>query len=197
MKLHSFRGKIDLEEFLQEAARFHGNLAPGVVLGGLMVDWALETMAPEKILDALVETRKCLPDAVQILTKCSIGNGWLKILDWGKLAVTLYNKESLTGARVHLDLDKLAPYPRIKSWAMKEQSKKENPLEPLIDDMIAAGRRIFTCEGVRLERIPETVEQYDFPSVCPQCGETFRYGLAGMCEGCRDPFYSKDGTKAI
>lgn len=194
MELRTHRGKIHLEAFFEEVRTFHGSLAPGVVLGGLMVDWALEETAPCEALDAVVETRKCLPDAVQLLTKCSIGNGWLRILDWGKLAITLYDIETLEGARVHLDLEKAERFPRIRAWAMKEVQKKENPLEPLIEEMISAGRDVLTCRKGVLQVIPNRPTKYFRPLICAECGEGFRYSedsSGGVCMACRRPFFKE------
>ena len=192
----SYRGKIDLEDYFEEVRRFHGHLAPGLVLGGFMVDWALEAVEPSEMLDAVVETRKCLPDAVQLLTKCSIGNGWMKILDWGKLAITLYDIESLKGARVHVDLGKMGKYPRVRAWAMKEAAKKENPLEPLIEEMILAGRDILICKEVLIEQIPEHLAPYGRPRICSACGEAFRFGPGDACQACKTPFYKESGSHA-
>ena len=66
MKIRTHKGKISIETYLERCKDFHGNLAPGLVLGGIMVDWALEAVEPSYLLNAIVETRKCLPDAVQI-----------------------------------------------------------------------------------------------------------------------------------
>ena len=191
MKIRSYRGKIDLETFFEEVRNFHGSLAPGVVLGGFMVDWVLEAMETSEILDAVVETRKCLPDAVQLLTKCSIGNGWLKILDWGKLAVTLYDPEDLSGARVYLDAKKLDQLPLVKAWAMKETSKKENPLEALIAEMVSAGRNMLTLRRVVIGKITDRLLPYGDPGLCAKCGESFRYGKNNICAGCVDPFVAE------
>jgi formylmethanofuran dehydrogenase subunit E len=188
--LRSHKGKIGLEDYFEAVEVFHGHLAPGLVLGGFMVDWALEAMEASELLDAVVETRKCLPDAVQILTKCSVGNGWLRILDWGKLALTLYDKDSLEGARVHLDALRLGPYPRVRAWAMKEKPKAENPMEPLIDEMVRAGRQVLTFEKVILESVPELSPPYGQPKICVQCGEAFRSGAGETCHGCAIPFLS-------
>jgi formylmethanofuran dehydrogenase subunit E len=188
VKLRSAMGMIDLEEYFERVRTFHGFLAPGTLLGGLMVDWALEEMEGCEILDALVETRKCLPDAVQLLTKCSTGNGWMRILDWGKLAVTLYDKETRRGARAYLDYQKLHAFPLTKAWAMKEKSKKENPLEPLIKEIIDAGRGVLSCRRVEIESVPRTVQEYGNPRICSGCGEPFRVGNEQTCVGCLHPY---------
>ena len=190
MKIRSYKGKIDIEDFLVQIKDFHGSLAPGLVLGGFMVDWAWEAMESSELLDAIVETRKCIPDAVQLLTKCSIGNGWLRILDWGKLALTLYDFETLSGARVYLDMQKLDHYPMVRAWALKEKSKKENPLEPLVDEMIKAYRDIYSCHKVKVGKIADHLSPYDAPRTCAKCGESFRFAVGDVCPGCIEPYYS-------
>ncbi len=83
---------FSIDDFLRKIEAFHGWKAPGLVLGGFMVDWAREQLDPGVEADAIVETRHCLPDAVQILTPCTVGNGWLKVLDWDKFALSLYDR---------------------------------------------------------------------------------------------------------
>jgi len=41
-----------------------------------------EHIGPGSEADAIVETLRCLPDAVQLFTPCSLGNGWMRVLDW-------------------------------------------------------------------------------------------------------------------
>ncbi len=72
---HSF------DEYLNMVASFHGSPAPGVLMGGYMIDYAYRNLPEGGEYDIICETAKCLPDAVQLLTPCSIGNRWLKIID--------------------------------------------------------------------------------------------------------------------
>jgi len=188
--INHYTGKITIDEYFERCRAFHGSLAPGLVAGGLMVDWALECMGLTREFDAVVETRKCLPDAVQLLTKCSIGNGWLKIMDWGKLAITMYDHHTREGTRVYLDCQKLDRYPRVKSWALHERSKKENPLEPLIEEMVRGGRDILTCQEVIINKISEKLAAYGQPRICSTCGEAYRSGSDAICQGCLQPFCS-------
>ena len=85
-------GSYSFDEFLQLVKSFHGYAAPGVVIGGIMVDLARRQLAAEVLFDAVSETRNCLPDAIQILTPCTIGNGWLKVVNLGRFAFSLYDK---------------------------------------------------------------------------------------------------------
>ena len=63
------------DDYLQMIRSFHGHVAPGMLLGGFMVDLAYRTRPPGQFFDAICETRPCLPDAIQLLTPCTIGNG--------------------------------------------------------------------------------------------------------------------------
>ena len=64
-------GPYTFDEFSTLVESFHGSAAPGVLVGGVMVE-AAKSRLPEGILfDALTETRACLPDAVQLLTPCT------------------------------------------------------------------------------------------------------------------------------
>ena len=81
------------EEYLHLVKSFHGSLAPGLIIGGFIVDLALKHLPEGELFDALCETPVCLPDAVQILTPCTIGNGWLTVFDIGRFAVTMYEKK--------------------------------------------------------------------------------------------------------
>ena len=80
-------GPFDFDDFLQQVRSFHGNVAPGVVIGGIMVEMARSHLPEEVLFDAVCETRNCLPDAVQLLTPCSTGNGWLKVVNVGRFAL--------------------------------------------------------------------------------------------------------------
>ena len=88
-----------------------------------MVELAKRHMPDGVLYDAVSETAHCLPDAVQLLTPCTFGNGWLRVLPFGIYAVTLYDKATGEGVRVELDNDKLEPYDAIRSWFLKERPK--------------------------------------------------------------------------
>jgi len=116
-------GPYSFEEFLDKAAAFHGNPAPGLIIGGYMVERAKSLLPDGTLFEALVETPKCLPDAVQLLSLCSTGNGWMRVLNLGRYAVTLYDKYTGQGVRVHLDLAKLEAWPEIMAAQAQTQSR--------------------------------------------------------------------------
>jgi formylmethanofuran dehydrogenase subunit E len=101
-----------LKQFLGEVEKFHGWKAPGILIGGFMVDWGLELLGGGVEFDAIVETSHCLPDAVQIFTPCTIGNGWMKILDWDKFAISFYGRRTLGEREYGLIRRSSKPSPR-------------------------------------------------------------------------------------
>ena len=85
------------------------------------------------LFDAVCETRNCLPDAVQLLTPCTIGNGWLKVVNVGRFALNLYDKYEGKGVRVFMDPVKVADWPEINTWYLKLKPKKEQDSALLLE----------------------------------------------------------------
>ena len=109
-------GAYTFKEFHQLAENFHGYAAPGLLVGGYMVELAKRHLPEGTLFEAVVESGKCLPDAVQLLTMCSIGNNWMKIHNLGRYAVSLFDKHTGEGVRVSLVPVKMASYPELKAW---------------------------------------------------------------------------------
>jgi formylmethanofuran dehydrogenase subunit E len=177
-----------LAECLQMIEAFHGWRAPGLVLGLFMVDWARELTSPEVEADAIVETRHCLPDAVQLFTPCTVGNGWLKILDWDKYALTLYDRRRREGYRVWFDLAKARAFPRLHQWFMRLVPKNELPLEELLPVILAAGRQILSSRAVALTDLYQRHKKAGI-AICPDCGEAFAARQGTRCLSCRSEGY--------
>lgn len=177
-----------LEDFLNEIERFHGFRAPGLVLGGFMVDWAQELIGPNVEADAIVETAYCLPDAVQIFTPCTIGNGWLKVLDWDKFAVTLYDRKQLRGYRVWFDLEKARSVPDLYDWYMRRVAKKDLPLEVLLDAILEAGRYVLSSGAIRVTGHFERKKKGN-TQICPECGEAYPATQGATCFACQGKGY--------
>src|SRR5512145_1834730 len=93
-----------ISEYMRMVEEFHGHLAPGLIIGGFMVDLALKNRPDCEFYDVICETSTCLPDAIQMLTPCTYGNGWLKIVDTGRFALTVFDKYNGNGTRVSLSV---------------------------------------------------------------------------------------------
>lgn len=183
-----------VENFFRELIRFHGFAAPGLVLGGFLVDWALELIGTDVEADAIVETTHCLPDVVQVFTPCTLGNGWMKVLDWDKFAVSLYDRRKLTGYRVWLDLDKLRSLPDLYNWYMRLVPKKDLPLDVLHGAILNAGRRPLSACAIRVTRLYERHKKQEI-TVCPQCGEAYAASQGLKCLACQGKGYYELGEQ--
>ena len=177
-----------MEDFLDTIEKFHGWKAPGVVIGGFMVDLARELVGPGVEADAFVETSHCLPDAIQLFTPCTYGNGWMKVLEWDKFALSLYDKKTLDGFRVWLDLEKTRSFPNIYKWYMRLVPKKSLPLEVLLEDILQAGRAMLSSAPVRITRFYGRNKKGEI-AVCPGCGEAYPVHQGEKCLACRGEGY--------
>ncbi|ABC76028.1 FmdE family protein [Syntrophus aciditrophicus] len=173
------------EEYVEKITAFHGYPAPGVLIGGFMVDLAVKNL-PEGILyDAICETRTCLPDAVQLLTPCTFGNGWLTVLPMGLFAVSLYDKFTGEGVRVFLDVEKMGPWQEIRNWFLKLKTKKEQDSERLFKEIREAGPDILELRNVKLK--PGFLEKKHKGKIvlCPQCREAYPAQDGELCLSCQ------------
>ncbi len=177
--------RYTVDQYIDKLTEFHGNLAPGLLVGGFMVDAAVEKMAEYEFFDAICESTSCLPDAIQILTPCTVGNGWLKIVDTGRFAITLYDKKSGNGVRVSVDASKLDRYPEIKNWFMRLVSKHEQDKDALIQEIRAAGTGIFSIKPVKVS--PALYGKHAPPPIalCASCGEAYPQNGGALCLACQ------------
>ncbi len=174
------------EEFVERVRAFHGFAAPGVLIGGFMVELAYRNLPEERLFDAIAETPKCLPDAIQLLTPCTVGNGWLTILNLGRYALTLYDKQTGEGTRVFLDPAKIEPWSEIKNWFFKLKPKKEQDDQVLVRQIKEAGVSICGIQQVRVaNRMLEKRHRAGF-AVCPHCKESYPVSDSALCLACQD-----------
>jgi formylmethanofuran dehydrogenase subunit E len=177
------------EEFVDLVTSFHGYAAPGVIIGGFMVDLAYRYLPEEGLFDALCETPKCLPDAIQLLTPCTLGNGWLTIVNTGRFALTLYDKETGDGVRVFVDPVRLNGLSEIRAWFFKLKQKKEQNSQLLMAEIREVGASICDVQKVKVaDRFLKKSHRRGF-AICPSCGEAYPIDDSPTCLGCRDPLW--------
>lgn len=187
-------GPYTFEAFLDVAAAFHGNPAPGLIIGGFMVDAARAFLPEGTLFDAVVETKKCLPDAVQILTPPSYGNGWMRVLNLGRYALTLYDKHTGAGYRAWLDPEHMRAWPEIHAWYLKTKPKKEQDRAKLFAEIKAGGRTL--CKVAPVVVRPDFMAKPHMGAigVCPVCGEGYPRADGAICRGCAgEAPYRRDG----
>lgn len=188
---------VDFSDFLVQMEEFHGYRSPGILVGGLMLDVALREMKPTPFLNVVTETVVCLPDAVQLLTPCTFGNGFLQVLDWGKFALTCYDRETLSGVRVWLNAEALIDYPLIHNWFHRSTRNNEKPpFEVLSEEILRTEGRIINHVPVRLHR-PLKDSRRVPTGPCPNCGEYYPLRLGSVCTACQGQAYYENKTKSI
>jgi formylmethanofuran dehydrogenase subunit E len=189
-------GPYGYDEFIEKVKAFHGSIAPGIVAGGIMVDIAKANLPDGEFFDVICETAHCLPDAVQLLTPCTIGNRWLKIVDTSRYALAFYNKYTGEGIRVFLDARKLEGWPAVRAWFLKEKPKKEQSLDAILDEFRRAGKEIYGMEKIRVKQpyITSSEKKHSTIALCPSCGEAYRSNLGDICPACRDkgPYVNRE-----
>lgn len=178
-------GQYTYEEFLQAVQRFHGYTAPGVVIGGFMVELARQRMAEGVLYDAISETPKCLPDAIQLLTPCTTGNGWLKVVNLGRFALSLYDKYQGNGVRIFIDPKELDKWSEIKTWLLKLKPKREQDTQLLREQIRQAGESLYGRESIQVQAQYLERKSRDKMAECPACGESYPARHGAICRGCQ------------
>jgi len=178
-------GPYSIEAFCELVRTFHGYPAPGVMLGGFMVDAVLRKLPGGRLYDALCETARCLPDAIQLLTPCTVGNGWLKVINLGRFALALYDKSNGQGIRVFVDSEKISRWREIHDWYYKVKKKAEQDGERLFEEIKTAGAGVCSFEAVQVKRGILDNESRGGMATCPECAEGYPSRDGSLCLACQ------------
>lgn len=188
-------GPYTFEEYVEKVRVFHGYPAPGVVLGGIMVDMARRNMHEDGLFDAISETDKCLPDSIQLLTPCTIGNGWMRIINTGRYALCLYEKHSGEGVTVFVDPEKLKGFPELNTWFFSLKPKKEIDKERLMAEIKNSGTEILSIRHITVDiKLLPSKEDYSY-AICRICKESSLVNDNGMCLACQGKAYISETPK--
>jgi formylmethanofuran dehydrogenase subunit E len=192
--LSPVEGEHLFNEFLEMVTRFHGYPAPGVILGCYMVEMAKTCIADNMLYDVICETSWCLPDAVQLLTPCTIGNGWMKIFNLGLYAVSLYDKFSGEGVRIFLDGRKISSFDEISNWLLKLKPKSEQNSERLRQQIREGHHLICSKEVIRVGSEHLKKRSKGPISVCPLCHEAHPFKHGEICRQCQgdSPYLNRE-----
>jgi formylmethanofuran dehydrogenase subunit E len=173
------------EQFVDAVTRFHGYPAPGVLLGYHMVEGAKKHLPEATLYDAICETGWCLPDAVQMLTPCTVGNGWLRILYFGLFAVSLFDKFTGRGVRAYLDAQKVTQWEDVADWYLKRKPKHEQHSDRIREQIRTDGQRMISMETIQV-RADQLLKQSKGPiRLCPLCGESYPAKHGDHCRQCQ------------
>ena len=140
----------DFDVYLKKAGDYHGHICMGIALGtriSLAAMKALGLKPGEKNKNLLVYTEidRCMTDAVQTITGCSLGHRSLKFLDYGRFAATFINTD--TGRAVR--------------GVIKEHYGDDRPIE----EQLKALARVPDIKLVTLEEVTVDVPEEDLPGM--------------------------------
>ena len=177
-------GKYTAQEFLKTAEAFHGHAAPGVLLGAFLVEAARAKLPEGCIFDVVSESRQCLPDAVQLLTPCTFGNGWLRVMDLGLYAVCLYDKQTGEGWRAAVDPEKLKCFPLTREWFLKLTKKKDQDGDALRQEIMDHGAEMVSVRKIQMHPEELAPRHKGAIAICPVCGEAYPASHGDTCLLC-------------
>ncbi len=183
-----------LQRMIGRCSEFHTYPAPGLVMGVFMVDWAMEGLGamPGEKLFAVAETKKCLPDALQVIAHCTIGNNRLRVLNAGRFAIAMNRPSTAptsTGVRIAVDGVQLETFPTLRAWFMHDRAfDRKTMTGALFDEILGGGRRYLALERVAVRFDPKKEWA---AGRCACCGEPVPNTLLrhGVCAACGDQRY--------
>lgn len=183
----------ELEPLMDRAGEIHGHYCVGLALGIMMGSYAMKFILKEKRntedfdgmekLLAIVEMNNCASDGIQYVTGCSFGNNALIFRDFGKMALTLVDRNG-KGVRVYAKTNfrnDIIPQPArleelfnkvIKNRKGTEQEMveyKELAMNYSFDFLKNDFEAIFNTEEVVVQ-IPEYAPIHG-NFICDKCGE--------------------------
>ena len=203
-----------LDNYIRKTIDFHGcfQKAPGVVIGCYMVEYALELLGDfNGYMNAVVETRVCLSDCVQMMTGCTYGNKAMWVREGiGRYATTLYDRDTKEGVRVFLDIDKVdkVEFPDLHAFHLRQRDTKvltdtafrKKSGEKVVQQFLQLKRDALSFEYIAVT-LPRKGPMH--PSVrCESCGEPFlkpEDRASGQCPSCTGEmsYYDKRDPASI
>ena len=179
----------DYEEQLQIAGEFHGEICGGIAIGTKLAMYGLELMGMElntrhKNLIVILEIDRCMADAVQAVTKCSMGKRSLKQAYYGKFAATFYNVD--TGEALSI----------IDADANRKNKKKETREDMIERFNVTPPEELFEVQKVKIKfnesQMPGKLHTSEFCSLCgDRVADGYHLIVDGeiVCKSCADGAY--------
>ena len=179
----------DYEEQLAKACEFHGHICGGIAIGTKLAMYGLELLGMplnerHKNLIVFLEIDRCMSDAVQSVTGCSMGKRTLKQMYYGKFAATFYNQDTGEALRI-TDAD-----------ANKKFKDDETRDEMIQRFKVTPPEELFKVDKVKIELTKGEMPGKPYTTVfCSQCGEKVsdgRHVLKGgkaYCKSCAEGSY--------
>ena len=191
---------LSVAEYIAKASH-KGPPMSGIILGIRMSVLAMKLLdiddpsAYHRKLIVVVETDHCLPDVIELVMGCRLGNRTLKFRDWGKMAASFLdltrNRAFRVAARESIEAEALLSFQELsRNDALTEAYKA------------FADERLFKWQPAIVKFSPEDLPGYRAKRVlCERCGEGIGFhrevhtdGLT-LCRACAgEAYWLPDGT---
>jgi formylmethanofuran dehydrogenase subunit E len=114
---------------------------------------------------AVSETDRCLPDVIELVVGCRLGNRTLKFRDWGKMSASFLdltrNRAFRVAARESVEAEAVKHFKNLERDQALNEAYKTFDID-----------RLAHWHPVVLSFLPEDLPGYHAPRViCSQCGE--------------------------
>jgi formylmethanofuran dehydrogenase subunit E len=175
---------MDFETLLDRAAAFHGHLCGGQAMGVRMAlaglrELRMDDPSKRENLVTFVEAERCIADAIQIVTGCTLGRRNLKLVNIGKFAATFVDISNGEGVRISSRKDAHASAMRFaerSGWLARGEIIEEfsEPEKRMIIRAYSGmpESEMFVIEKVRVS-VPKKEQRgaHKEPVACSSCGE--------------------------
>lgn len=177
------------------AERHHQHLCPRQVLGVRMGMYAgelfdLDLPQRDKRLFAFIETDGCLVDGIAVATGCWVGNRTMRVMDYGKTAVTYVDTMTQEAVRVT---------PSRESRALARHYAPDAPDRwhaQLAAYQVMPSEELLSAQPVMLTiSLAAILSQHGLRVVCDHCGEDIinerqvRRNSESLCRACAGDGY--------
>ena len=179
----SVEAKMD-KKILNLAVELHGHLAPGIALGLRMSELALSRLNAkrgDKHLIGISETARCLADAMQAATGCTLGHGNALVENYGKLAITIGDTRTKKGVRVALKEGANKHSSLMNKWMMRQGKLTHDEEGELGRQLLDMDENYFLIQHVELNRA-QNFEKSRIVT-CSICGELIPQALTIVKNG--------------
>ena len=184
------------EKIIKLAIDLHGHLAPGIALGLRMSELSLSHMGlskGNKYLIGISETARCLADAMQAATGCTLGHGNAFVENYGKLAITIGDIKTKKGVRVALKDEANNLSALMNKWMMRLGKLTHEEENELGNQLLKLDDIYFLIQNVEINRN----QDFDNSHIvrCQKCNESIPMGLGVMkeeityCKACKGETY--------
>jgi formylmethanofuran dehydrogenase subunit E len=182
----------EFETYVKKVGDYHRHVCFGIAMGTKMTLAAmkhlrLDPVVKNKNLIVYAEIDRCMTDAIQVISGCTLGHRTLKYVDYGKFAATFVN---------------LTTNKAVRATIRESCEIKGNPQE-VVEKMA----QLPENEGVYIQEVMVDIAETDLPGLskkrenCSVCGERIMDGRdvsrGGklLCRACANGKYDIELTK--